>query len=74
MVGSAHPTNMIPTIIEYCVRNRFIVILLTAVVAMWGVYCVLRTPIDAIPVRSKIGVQVCPALVLFQTPPPGVPK
>jgi Cu(I)/Ag(I) efflux system membrane protein CusA/SilA len=44
---------MIPRLIEYCVRNRFIVILLTAVVAMWGVYCVLHTPIDAIPDLSE---------------------
>jgi Cu(I)/Ag(I) efflux system membrane protein CusA/SilA len=44
---------MIPKIIEYCVRNRFIVILLTAVVAVWGVYCVLHTPIDAIPDLSE---------------------
>ena len=44
---------MIPTLIEYCVRNRFIVILLTAVAAMWGVYCVLHTPIDAIPDLSE---------------------
>jgi hypothetical protein len=29
---------------------------------------------EAVPVRSKIAVQVCPAFVLFHTPPPGVPK
>lgn len=44
---------MVPRIIEYCVRNRFIVILLTAVVAVWGVYCVMKTPIDAIPDLSE---------------------
>ena len=44
---------MIPQIVEYSVRNRFIVILITAVVAMWGVYCVLKTPIDAIPDLSE---------------------
>jgi Cu(I)/Ag(I) efflux system membrane protein CusA/SilA len=44
---------MVPRLIEYCVRNRFIVILLTAVVAVWGVYCVLKTPIDAIPDLSE---------------------
>ena len=44
---------MIPRLIEYCVRNRFIVILLTAVLAVWGVYCVLKTPIDAIPDLSE---------------------
>ncbi len=44
---------MIPRIIEYCVRNRFIVLMLTAAVAVWGVYCVLKTPIDAIPDLSE---------------------
>jgi copper/silver efflux system protein len=44
---------MIPRLIEFSVRNRFIIILLTALVAVWGVYCVLRTPIDAIPDLSE---------------------
>ncbi|MCC6357404.1 MAG: efflux RND transporter permease subunit [Phycisphaerales bacterium] len=44
---------MIPKLIEYSIRNRFIIILLTAVVAVWGVWCVLRTPIDAIPDLSE---------------------
>ncbi len=44
---------MIPGIIEYCIRNRFIVILLTVVVAVWGVYCVVKTPVDAIPDLSE---------------------
>src|SRR5512136_2943731 len=44
---------MIPKLIEYSVRNRFIVLLLTAVVAVWGVYAVMKTPIDAIPDLSE---------------------
>ena len=44
---------MIGKLIEFCIRNRFIVILLTAIVAVWGVYCVFRTPIDAIPDLSE---------------------
>ncbi len=44
---------MIPRLIEWCVRNRFIVLLLTAIMAVWGVYCVLKTPIDAIPDLSE---------------------
>src|SRR5512142_854253 len=44
---------MIPQLIEYSIRNRFIVILITAMVAVWGVYCVLKTPIDAIPDLSE---------------------
>ncbi len=44
---------MIPRVIEYCVRNRFVVLLIMAAVAVWGVYCVLKTPIDAIPDLSE---------------------
>jgi Cu(I)/Ag(I) efflux system membrane protein CusA/SilA len=44
---------MIPQLIEYSVRNRFIVILVIALVAVWGVYCVMKTPIDAIPDLSE---------------------
>jgi Cu(I)/Ag(I) efflux system membrane protein CusA/SilA len=44
---------MIPKIIEYSIRNRFIVILVTAIVAVWGVYCVVKTPVDAIPDLSE---------------------
>jgi Cu(I)/Ag(I) efflux system membrane protein CusA/SilA len=44
---------MIARLIEYSIRNRFIVILITAMVAVWGVYCVLKTPIDAIPDLSE---------------------
>jgi len=44
---------MIPKLIEYSIRNRFIVILLTAMVAIWGIWCVFKTPIDAIPDLSE---------------------
>jgi len=44
---------MIPQIIEYSVRNRFIVLLITAMVAIWGTYSVLKTPVDAIPDLSE---------------------
>jgi copper/silver efflux system protein len=44
---------MIPQVIEYSVRNRFIILLIVAVVAVWGVFCVLKTPIDAIPDLSE---------------------
>ncbi|MBI1827270.1 MAG: efflux RND transporter permease subunit [Planctomycetes bacterium] len=44
---------MVPRIIEYCVRNRFIVLMIIAAVAVLGVYCVLKTPIDAIPDLSE---------------------
>src|SRR5213592_3470541 len=40
---------MIERLIEYSVRNRFIVLLLAAGLAAGGVYAVLDTPVDAIP-------------------------
>ncbi|HKQ48324.1 MAG TPA: efflux RND transporter permease subunit [Phycisphaerae bacterium] len=44
---------MIPRLIEYSIRNRFIVLLIVAMVALWGVYCLAKTPIDAIPDLSE---------------------
>jgi copper/silver efflux system protein len=44
---------MIERIIEYSVRNPFLVIFLALVVAGIGVYSVLHTPIDAIPDLSE---------------------
>jgi len=44
---------MISKIIEFSVRNRFLVLLLTAGVAVWGLWCLYRTPIDAIPDLSE---------------------
>ena len=44
---------MISRLIDFSVRNRFLVILLTGLVAVWGVWCVYRTPVDAIPDLSE---------------------
>src|SRR5580658_5297205 len=44
---------MIETIIEFSIRNRFIIILLWLGVVIWGVYCVINTPVDAIPDLSE---------------------
>ncbi len=44
---------MIEKIIEYSIRNRFIVIFAALVVAVWGVYAVINTPVDAIPDLSE---------------------
>ncbi|MCK6478805.1 MAG: efflux RND transporter permease subunit [Planctomycetaceae bacterium] len=44
---------MIERIIEYCVRNRFLVIVLTAALAVGGVYAAMHTPVDAIPDLSE---------------------
>jgi Cu(I)/Ag(I) efflux system membrane protein CusA/SilA len=44
---------MITKLIEYSVRNRWLVILLFIGVAAWGVYAVIHTPVDAIPDLSE---------------------
>src|ERR1700724_1387144 len=44
---------MIEKIIEYSIRNRFVVIMATLVVAAWGIYAVINTPVDAIPDLSE---------------------
>jgi Cu(I)/Ag(I) efflux system membrane protein CusA/SilA len=44
---------VISRIIEFSVRNRFIVLLLTGVMALWGLYCLYRMPVDAIPDLSE---------------------
>ncbi len=44
---------MIEKIIEFSIRNRFVVILLAILTAAYGVYCVINAPIDAIPDLSE---------------------
>ena len=44
---------MIEKIIEFSIRNRFIVILASLGVVLWGVYAVINTPVDAIPDLSE---------------------
>jgi Cu(I)/Ag(I) efflux system membrane protein CusA/SilA len=44
---------MIERIIEYSIRNRFIVLILAAALAVAGVYATLNTPVDAIPDVSE---------------------
>ncbi len=40
---------MINRIIEYSAKNRFIVLSLFALIIIWGVWALYRTPLDAIP-------------------------
>ena len=49
---------MLEKIIEASVRNRFLVILFTVIIALAGVYALMRTPIDAIPDLSDVQVIV----------------
>jgi Cu(I)/Ag(I) efflux system membrane protein CusA/SilA len=44
---------MIETLIEASIRNRFLVMLLAAALAVFAVYAVLHTPMDAIPDLSE---------------------
>jgi Cu(I)/Ag(I) efflux system membrane protein CusA/SilA len=44
---------MIESIIEYSIRNRFVVIVGTLVVVGWGIYAAINTPVDAIPDLSE---------------------
>jgi|GEM_PF-1375929 len=40
---------MVSFIINWCLNNRFMVMLLTAVLGIAGYYCMINTPVDAIP-------------------------
>ncbi|MHB1140618.1 MAG: efflux RND transporter permease subunit [Sulfuricaulis sp.] len=55
---------MIAHIIRWSVRNRFLVLLLTAILVAWGIYSIARTPLDAIPDLSDVQV-------IIQTSYPG---
>src|SRR5512136_2120403 len=44
---------MIARIIEFSVRNRWMVIIVWLGIAAWGLYAVLHTPVDAIPDLSE---------------------
>jgi Cu(I)/Ag(I) efflux system membrane protein CusA/SilA len=49
---------MLQKIIEASVRNRFLVLLVTAFLAGWGAYALIKTPVDAIPDLSDVQVIV----------------
>jgi Cu(I)/Ag(I) efflux system membrane protein CusA/SilA len=49
---------MLSNIIEWSGRNRFLVLLATLFIVLWGVFAVLRTPIDALPDLSDVQVIV----------------
>ncbi|MPZ46503.1 MAG: CusA/CzcA family heavy metal efflux RND transporter, partial [Betaproteobacteria bacterium] len=47
---------MIAKLIRWSILNRFLVLLVTAMIAAWGVWAMLRTPLDAIPDLSDVQV------------------
>jgi copper/silver efflux system protein len=49
---------MLAKIIEWSVKNKFLVILATAFIIGAGIYSLLNTPIDAIPDLSDVQVIV----------------
>ncbi len=49
---------MLANIIEWSGRNRFLVLLATLFITLWGIFAVLRTPIDALPDLSDVQVIV----------------
>jgi len=40
---------MIAQLIRWSANNRLLVLLVTLMVVIWGVFTMLRTPLDAIP-------------------------
>jgi copper/silver efflux system protein len=47
---------MIARLIRWSIANRFLVLLATLVVTAWGVWAMLKTPLDAIPDLSDVQV------------------
>ena len=47
---------MIARLIRWSIANRFLVLLATLLLGAWGVYSVLRTPLDALPDLSDVQV------------------
>ncbi|WP_455342568.1 efflux RND transporter permease subunit [Variovorax durovernensis] len=47
---------MIAKLIRWSILNRFLVLLATVMVSAWGVYSVMRTPLDALPDLSDVQV------------------
>ncbi|HDH02187.1 MAG TPA: efflux RND transporter permease subunit, partial [Nitrospirae bacterium] len=47
---------MLEKIIEYSIKNRFLIILATIFVLLWGIYSLAKTPLDAIPDLSDVQV------------------
>ncbi|WP_096668673.1 efflux RND transporter permease subunit [Polaromonas sp. AET17H-212] len=47
---------MIARLIRWSIVNRFLVLLATLMIAAWGVYSVMRTPLDALPDLSDVQV------------------
>ena len=49
---------MLTKLIEFCMENRFLVIILIALVSLFGAYNAVHIPIDAVPDMTNTQVQV----------------
>jgi len=47
---------MIASIIEFCARNRFIVVICTALILLWSAWAIRKSPVDALPDLSDTQV------------------
>ena len=47
---------MIARLIRWSIQNRFLVLLATAMLVAWGIWAILRIPLDAIPDLSDVQV------------------
>ena len=47
---------MVVRIIIWSIKNRFLVIIMSLLLTLWGVYSVLNTPVDALPDLSDVQV------------------
>ena len=47
---------MIARLIRWSILNRFLLLLVTVMIAAWGVYALLKTPLDALPDLSDVQV------------------
>src|SRR5450432_4852267 len=47
---------MIARLIRWSIANRFLVLIASVCLAAWGLYAVLRTPVDALPDLSDVQV------------------
>src|SRR3954454_23772792 len=53
LCGELSGDAMISRLIEFSIRNRYLVLLAWLGVAVWGLYALLHTPVDAIPDLSE---------------------
>jgi|DewCreStandDraft_4_1066084.scaffolds.fasta_scaffold00039_171 Cu(I)/Ag(I) efflux system membrane protein CusA/SilA len=56
--GPAAQGSLIERLIEWSARNRFLVLMMTGALVLWGLHAMRHTPLDAIPDLSDVQVIV----------------